>query len=363
MANEKKISFFKEEGRDFTTVLRERVNLFFNEKQISPRANAAMYWKSFFYISMIAMTYALILINPFGAIGFFAFYLFFGFVISIGTMNIAHDALHGAYASTSPGNRALGLFMDLFGASSFYWKKEHTIDHHTFTNIAEHDADLGVPYVLRLCPKAPRLWFHRFQHIYAPLLYCLNLIKWVYYSDFRRTFQFIKSSNKAMAHRPSKSEIFLLLSFKVIHVFLFIVLPFLILPYSLGTVVLGYLSFMAAAGLTLTVIFQLAHIVENVDFPLPNDEGKIENSFLKHQLATTSNFAVNNWLVNFMFGGLNFQVEHHIFPHVCHTHLRKISPIVKATAKEFGLPYNESPTFLSAIVSHFKTLKNLGQPS
>jgi linoleoyl-CoA desaturase len=361
MLNEvRKISFLKEEGRDFTTVLRERVNLFFKDAQISTRAHFAMYAKSIFYMSFVVLNYALILSNLGGAVGFFLLFVLFGFAISIGTMNIAHDALHGAYASNSPGNRVLGLLMDLFGASSFYWKKEHTIDHHTFTNIAEHDADLGVPFVMRLCPKAPRHWFHRFQHIYAPFLYCINLIKWVYYSDFKRIYKILKYRNNAPGN-PSNTEIFLLIAFKFVHIFLFVALPILILPYAWWVVVLGYFTFLATAGITLTVIFQLAHIVENVAFPLPNDEGKIDNSFLKHQLATTSNFAVDSWFVSFLFGGLNFQVEHHIFPHVCHTHLRKISPIVRETAQEFGLPYHENPTFFAAVSSHFRTLKKLGR--
>lgn len=356
----KKISFVKEEGRDFTTVLRERVNLFFKENGVSPRANLSMYLKSLFYVLLFAANYALLLINPLGILGFFTLYLLFGLTFAIATMNITHDALHGAYASTSPGNRFIGLLMDFFGASSFYWRKEHTIDHHTFTNIAEHDADLGVPFVLRLCPKAPRYKFHRFQHLYAPFLYCLNLIKWMYYSDVKRIINAVNVKKRTSAS-PSLTEIFFLIGFKFIHMFVFIGVPILVLPYAWWMVVLAYLSCTAAASLTLTLIFQLAHIVENVDFPLPNDDGKIENSFLKHQLATTSNFAINNRLVNFMFGGLNFQVEHHIFPHVCHTHLRKISPIVKATAQEYGLPYNESPSFISAVASHFRTLKNLGR--
>jgi linoleoyl-CoA desaturase len=354
---EKKISFVKEEGRDFTVVLRERVSTFFKEKGISPRANGFMHMKSIIYAILIILNYALMLINPLGEIGFFILFLFFGLAIAIGTMNIAHDALHGAYASTSPANRFLGLIMDLFGASSFYWKKEHTIDHHTFTNIAEHDADLGVPIVLRLCPKAPRLWFHRFQHWYAPFLYSLNLVKWVYYSDLKRIFNVLMRKS---AENPSKLEVFFLIAFKFIHVFLFVALPIMVLPYAWWVVLLGYFSFMCAAGLTLTVIFQLAHIVEQVNFPLPDEEGKLENSFLKHQLATTANFAIGNKLVNFLFGGLNFQIEHHLFPHVCHTHLQHISPIVKATAEEFGLPYHENSSFISAVLSHFRMLKNLG---
>jgi linoleoyl-CoA desaturase len=355
----KRVCFLKEEGRDFTTVLRERVNQFFKEAEISTRANFAMISKSIFYVLLIALGYALTLSGIGGAGGLFLSYCLLGFAIAIGTMNIAHDALHGAYASNSFKNRLLGLMMDLSGGSSFYWKKEHTIDHHTFTNIADHDGDLAAPFVLRLCPKAPRYWFHRFQHIYAPVLYSVNFIKWIYYSDIKRIFKVIRYRNKAPGN-PSHLEIFLMVAFKFVHLFLFVALPVFLLPIAWWVVVLGYLSFLATAGLTMTVIFQLAHIVEDVAFPLPDPEGKIDNSFLKHQLATTSNFAVNNWLVNFLFGGLNFQVEHHIFPHVCHTHLKRISTIVKETALEFGLPYHENATFFSAIRSHFKTLQRLG---
>lgn len=356
----KKVSFLKEDGRDFTIVLRERVNQFFKDAQISSRANFTMYFKTFFYISSIALSYALMMVNLGGGIGFFLSCILLGLAISIGTMNIAHDALHGSYASNSLKNRILGFTMDLSGASSFYWRKEHTIDHHTFTNISGHDSDLGVPYVLRLCPKAPRYWFHRFQHIYAPLLYSINLIKWVYYSDFKRIYKMLRYGRNAPGN-PSRIEILMTVLLKGVHIFLFLGLPILLLPFAWWVVLLGYFTFLAAAGITMTVIFQLAHIVEDVAFPLPNEEGKVENSFLKHQLATTSNFAVNSRLVNFLFGGLNFQVEHHIFPHVCHTHLKKISPIVRETAREFGLPYHENQTLFSAILSHFKTLKTLGR--
>jgi linoleoyl-CoA desaturase len=357
----KRVCFLKEEGRDFTTVLRERVNQFFKEAEISTRANFTMVFKSIFYLVSIGLSYALTISGIGGVYGLFFSYILLGFAIAIGTMNIAHDALHGAYASNSFKNRLFGLMMDFSGGSSFYWRKEHTIDHHTFTNIAEHDGDLGVPFVLRLCPKAPRYWFHRFQHIYAPFLYSINFIKWIYYSDNRRIFNIIRLRNQAPGN-PSDLEIFLMILFKFIHFSVFIALPILLLPVTWWVVVLGYLCFLATAGLTMTVIFQLAHIVEGVAFPLPDEEGKMDNSFLKHQLATTSNFAVNSRIVNFLFGGLNFQVEHHIFPHVCHTHLKKISPIVRETAREFGLPYHENPTFFSAIRSHFRTLQRLGSP-
>lgn len=360
VSESKKISFDNEEGRDFHTVLKQRVNQYFKEHNISPKANFFMNFKAIFLMSLFFLTYSFFLTFSTGGVGVIGFFILLGVSISIGTMNFAHDALHGAYFSHPFGNRVLGLFMDLCGASSYYWKKEHTVDHHTYTNIAEHDADLDVPIVLRLCPKAPYRPYHRFQQWYAPFLYCLNLLHWIYFSDPKRIYRIYKNKSTNTV-RPSNWEIFYLFFFKFVHVAAFLVIPSIFLPVPFWQVLTGYLCMVFTMGLTLTVIFQLAHIVENVAFPLPNAEGKIENSFLYHQLATTSNFAMNSKLVSFLFGGLNFQVEHHIFPHICHIHLSKIAPIVQATTKEFGLPYHANPSFFAALRSHFRTLKKLGR--
>ncbi len=355
----KKISFNKKEC-DFISVLRERVNSYFKNRRLSHKANAFMYVKSIFWMSLVAMTYTAILSALGGGLTTLGLFILLGFFISVGTMNISHDALHGAYASNPKVNRLLGFFMDLFGASSFYWKKEHVVDHHTFTNIIHHDADLDVPILLRVCPEAPRHSFHRFQHIYAPFLYALNLMKWVYFSDFRRMYRVVKSWGKDPKN-PSAFEFFMMASFKCVHIFLFIALPIMVLPLMWWQTLLCYLAYLATAGVTLTTVFQLAHIVDGVSFPLPDEEGNMEENFVKHQLATTSNFATHNPVVKFFFGGLNFQVEHHIFPQYCHIHLSKISPIVERTAKEFGIPYYKQPSFIAAVRSHFRILREFGR--
>ncbi|MBY0529584.1 MAG: acyl-CoA desaturase [Rhabdochlamydiaceae bacterium] len=355
-----KISFTRDDGCDFVRVLRSRINQYFQEKGISSKANGFMCFKSIFLIGMMILTYSLIMMDFSGGLGVIGLYTLYGFVISIVGINIFHDALHGSYLSNAIGNRALGLIGDLLGTSSFYWKKEHTVDHHTFTNVHHHDADLDAPFLLRLCPEAPYYSFHRFQNWYAPFLYSLNLLRWVLYSDFRRFFQMVRKV-PSRAAKPSLLEIFFLFGFKAIHFTLFLILPMCFLSVAWWQVLLGYVACLATMGITLTIIFQLAHIVENVAFPTPNAEGKIENTFVKHQLMTTANFARKSWLVSFLTGGLNFQIEHHIFPHICHTHLPKISPIVKKTALEFGLPYYENPSFFAALKSHFRTLKRFGQ--
>lgn len=353
-----KISFNKRED-DFISTLRERVNLYFKERQLSPRANRWMHLKSLFLQSLVVLNYFALLFAPLGFWGALGLFATTGFLISVSTMNIAHDALHGAYVSRSWGNRALGLLMDVFGASSFYWRREHVVEHHTFTNIAEHDADLDVPVLLRLCPEAPYRRYHRFQHWYAPFLYCLNIIHWIYVSDMKRIYKILKNRRQGPG-MPSQREVCLLILFKIVHLFLFVAVPILVLPLAWWQVLIGYFASLAIAGLTLTTIFQLAHIVEEVSFPVPDEGGKMEHSFFKHQLSTTSNFAMKSRLVHFLFGGLNFQIEHHLFPHICHIHLPKIAPIVEATTREFGMPYHSKPSFAAAVMSHLKILKKLG---
>jgi linoleoyl-CoA desaturase len=355
-----RISFKKEESRDFLTVLRERVNLYFSDSKISPKANRSMIFKTLSMIGLMALTYTALLSGFGGAWGLFGFYILLGYFTSTSTMGVAHDALHGAYLNHPTTNRMLGLLMDVTGASSFYWKKEHTIDHHSFTNIADHDADLDVPDILRLCPKATHRPIHRFQHWYAPFLYSLNLLNWAYSSDSKRILRVLKDRESSPG-KPSKMEVFLMIAFKFVHLSIFLAVPMMVLSFPWWQITLGYITFMAAMGLNVTTIFQLAHIVENVAFPLPDEDGKMENSFAKHQLTTTSNFAMNSKIVRFLVGGLNFQVEHHLLPHVCHIHLHKIAPIVQETAKEFGFPYHSTKSFGSAIKSHFKTLKKLGR--
>ncbi len=137
-------------------------------------------------------------------------------------------------------------------------------------------------------------------------------------------------------------------------------LPMIFSPFAWWQILLGWLVMNLVAGFILTVTFQLAHVVEGVSFPVPTDEGKVENEWMIHQLKTTANFAKNSKLVTWFVGGLNFQIEHHLFPNICHVHYKKISDIVKATAEEYGIIYNDNKTYFGAVRSHYKMLKELG---
>jgi len=356
-----KIAFEKEQACDFFSLLKERVYDFVNTHQIGPKAQFKGHLKTLFFIALALSGYLTLTLAPLNKWAFMSLFGAYGFMVAISVMNISHDALHGSYFHKSQFNRALGFFGDIFGPSSFFWRKEHTLDHHIFTNINQHDADLSTTTLLRLCPHQNLKKIHRFQVFYAPFLYCINLIHWIFVSDYKRLIKVYFLNNKKLP-KPSIFELLMIFFFKAAHIVLFIVIPIKTHAFSTGFIIGSYVLFLAMMGLTLTTIFQLAHIVENVTFPLPNVDGKIMNTFAKHQLATTSNFGIDSRAVRFLFGGLSFQVEHHLFPHLYHGYLHLISPIVKKTAEEFGIPYYHQPSLWIAIKSHITTLKRLGSP-
>ena len=152
----------------------------------------------------------------------------------------------------------------------------------------------------------------------------------------------------------------MLIASKLFYISYIFVLPAVLLPLTGLQIFLGFVIMHYIGGFILAIIFQPAHVIDGTEYPMPDAEGKMENSWAVHQLLTTTNFANNNRVLNWYVGGLNFQVEHHLFPNICHVHYRKISPIVQRTAAEFGLPYKSEPTFIGAIIGHARLLKQLG---
>lgn len=331
--------------------IRKKVDAYLKENQSNGKANGWMILKSCVMLGFLGLSYAYLLSGAcLGWLVCFPF-LLLGFAVALATLNISHDGLHGAYFTSPKLNRAIGFLMDICGKSSHFWGSEHVNDHHIFTNISGYDYDLNVENpLLRLCPHAPYKKYQRYQHIYAPLLYC-----------FYPLHNQLAETQKAFKLKEVGLKI-QILSFRILHYFLFLAVPKMVLGLGWGPLLVGYFCYSGGVGITLSFVFQFAHIVDNVEFPVQGPEGKMEDSFLVHQLKTTADFSRENWLARFLFGGLNFQVEHHLFPHVSHIHLYKLSHIVKAIVKEHGLPYHENPTLLKAIYSHLKTLKKLGSP-
>jgi linoleoyl-CoA desaturase len=271
--------------------------------------------------------------------------------------NVGHDALHGAYSAKPWVNRLLGRSFDVMGASSAFWARAHNVVHHTFTNLSGLDGDLEPGPWLVLYPRARPSFLHRFQHLYAPLLYAFTMLVWVVKKDVADALRPHPQTGK----RTTALEWAELLASKALHVTLFLVLPLLLSGYAWWMVLVGYAVVLGVTGLSLALVFQSAHVVENVEV-MPADQ-HAKRSWAEHQLRTTADFAPHSAVAGFVFGGLNRQIEHHLFSRICHIHYPALAPLVAQVAKDFGVPYLVNPSFGAALASHFRVLRRLGQPA
>lgn len=274
--------------------------------------------------------------------------------------NVQHDGGHGAYSDSPWINKLAAVTLDLIGGSSYLWHWKHVVFHHTYVNLTGHDTDIDLGYLGRLTPHQRRLGFHRWQHFYLWPLYGFMAIKWQLVDDFRDVV-----TGRIGGHRiprPRGWDLAIFLGGKALFLTLAFVVPLLF--HSVWAVLLFYGVAVGVLGVVLSVVFQLAHAVEEAEFPLPlAGTGRIENAWAVHQAQTTVDFARRSWAAAWLLGGLNFQVEHHLFPRVCHVNYPAISGIVEATCREYGVSYKEHESFLAGLASHYRWLRRMGSPA
>lgn len=356
---QKHISFAGQKDRTFFVTLRNRVDEYFQSTGQSRHANGAMIFKIAVLFGTLISAYLCLMLITLPGWAMLTLAVLIGFTSALIGLNVCHDAIHGSLFKSSKWNKFFGLTFNFVGANAYVWSITHNQLHHTYTNIPEADEDVDAVPGVRTSPTLKRRWFHRFQHIYAFLLYGLATVSWVFLKDYKKMFA-KKLGNRERSNHPVK-EYVTLFAFKLVYYAVFVVTPYLVLDVHWGWILGGFLLSHWVEGITLALIFQLAHIVEGPQFPIPNDEGKVEDNWAVHQLRTTANFARGSYAAFWLCGGLNYQVEHHLFPGICHIHFRSISKIVKSTAEEFGLPYFENKTFIGAIGSHIRMLKAFGR--
>lgn len=282
-----------------------------------------------------------------------------GFLMAGIGFAIMHDANHGSYSPSARLNDALGLTANALGASSYFWKQKHNIIHHTYTNVDGIDDDIAKSPIIRQCDSQKWVPAHKIQHFYMGFLYSLSSIFWVFVMDFTKYFG--RKIYTTEAWKMSRKNHVIFWVTKLYYVGVFIVLPIMIWGWA-GWLA-GFFITNAALGLTLSLVFQLAHVVENTEFEyIPLDETKhLETAWAQHQLKTTANFAMGNKAISWFVGGLNYQIEHHLFPKVSHIHYPAISRIVQQKCAEFNLPYNQYNTMSGALASHFRVMRRLGR--
>jgi linoleoyl-CoA desaturase len=346
-----------EAGDGFLQELRRRVDQYFQNTGLRQRDCPQMYLKGALIFGWFAASYA-ILVFLAGT-----WWLALASAISLGLamaavgFNIQHDAGHQSYSRRNWINKLLALTLDLLGGSSFVWAKKHNSVHHCFVNITGHDDDIDIGFFGRLTPHQKHLSLHRFQHLYLWFLYGLLPTKWQVYDDFRDV-----ATGQIAGHRfprPCGWDLATFIGGKIIFFSLALAVPMLL--HTPWEVLLFYAVTSFVQGVTLSVVFQLAHCVEESTFPLPRSGlGRMETAWAVHQVETTVDFARGNRALSWFIGGLNFQIEHHLFPRISHIHYPALAPLVEETCREFGVSYRAHKTFRASVASHYRWLRQMG---
>jgi len=343
----------------FFQSLKEAADNYFIGKGIQRTGDSRLYIKTTVLLALALAAYILILLLPLTAWAIIILSTVLGFTLACIGFNVMHDANHGSYSSSERLNNLLGLTLNALGGNSFIWKFKHNIIHHTYPNVDGIDDDIAKSPFIRMCSTQRWVPAHRVQHIYTPLLYAISTILWVLFQDFEKYFR-RKIHQTAMAPMKLQDHFIFWIS-KVMYLFFYIALPVFLIGWT--NWLLFFVTMHVGLGLTLAVVFQLAHVVEETTFEfVASDETmRIENEWAIHQVKTTSNFSPNSPIISWLVGGLNYQIEHHLFPRVSHVHYPALSKIVKEKCKEFGLPYNCIPSMHKAVASHFRLIRLLGK--
>lgn len=349
---------FQKEG-DFAKTLKQRVNNYFKENNISKNCNTEMVIKTIFYLSLLFLIYFAILFGPFTGLALLGLAFLLGSVCGLVGFNVGHDAIHGGYSSKKWVNNLLGQTFTAFGAYAPNWNFTHNLCHHTFTSIPGADGDYTPAPILRFHEDTAWKPIHKYQHLYVWFLYSIFTIEWVLVRDLKQ----LKKKKHLIYQKPplKKGAMAKLIIAKIIYYANVFLWPALLLDVPWWGIPIGFLVMQAGLGLTLSLVFQLGHMVEDMPKDWPDENGVLTQSYTEHQCSTAVNFASASWFGSWMTGGLNTQIEHHLFPNICSIHYRKIAPIVKQTAKEYGVHYREYSCWTKTVASHYRLLKGLGQ--
>lgn len=339
----------------FPKVLRRRLDQFFADQNISPKANSAMWIKIAVGLAILAGTWSALYVFRPGSWKFVALYLVGGLAQTFLLLNIAHDSNHNAISTRPFVNKSLNYVFDLCGISSYMWRILHHRGHHSCINLHGEDDALSGRGIFRFTPHEARAPLHRFQHIYALLVYALFSLDYVFFRDFQCFFFPTHDYLKRTSH-PLR-EYVILFAGKAFYFTYMLLLPVLVLRRSPLLVAGAFLLVHIIVGLSVTLVFQTTHTIDSTYFPA--DRGEFDNS-VYHIFATTADYATESPLVGWLAGGLNHHVVHHLCPFVCHTHYAPLTRIVRETAEEFGVSYRQHPTMTRAIWHHLILLKQLG---
>ncbi|GDX42095.1 fatty acid desaturase [Bacteroidota bacterium] len=346
-------------AQSFHAELKKRITDYFESHQLKSTGNWKLYSKALLLLASYVTVYIhLVFFTPPAFWAIVECLVLGGLTAAVG-FNIMHDGIHGSFSSRNWVNKLAGLTLNMLGANNFMWKTKHNIIHHTYTNIDGVDDDIEARPLLRLCDSQTHYKIHRFQHWYFWAAYSLLYLWWIFFTDYKKYFT---KKIGEVPLKPMKIQDHLSFwFFKSTHFLFFIIIPISILGFKAW--LFGFLAFGLFTGFILSIVFQLAHTVEDTSF-ISSDKKTmpVEEEWAIHQLKTTANFATHNRFISWWLGGLNFQIEHHLFPRISHIHYPAISKIIRDTCAQFQIPYIEYPKVRLAIASHVSHLRDLSRP-
>lgn len=355
LESDRRLKFTKDNA--FQVELRQRIDEFFQSTGRRKRDCPQMYLKTAILLFSFAALYVLLVFFAQTAWQALILSILLGFAMAGIGFNIQHDGGHQAYSNIAWVNKLMAMTIELLGGSSYIWHWKHAVLHHNYVNVNGYDTDLDIGIFGRLSPHQKWLPFHKWQHYYLWFLYGLMAIKWQFYDDFHNAFAGRIGENQIT--RPKGWNLVIFIAGKTLFLTLAFVIPMLFHPIWVVLAFYGIVTFVLS--LLLSIVFQLAHVVEEADFPLSQeDTQQIDNAWAIHQIETTVNFARHNPVITWFVGGLNFQVEHHLFPQICHINYPAMSQIVEKTCQEFGVQYAHHKSFWAGMTSHFRLLRQIG---
>lgn len=348
----------------FGPTVRKRVNQYFKENNLSKTGDYRIWLKIILLPILYLSPFTVLLVygSDLNLFTFYGLWLIMGVAIAGMGLGIMHDACHGSLAKSKKVNDLIGqLTLNFVAGSTINWKIQHNVLHHSYTNVDGYDEDISPSGVMRFSPNQERKPFFRYQAYYAWFFYGLMTFIWATFKDFGQLNRFNKMGLLKAQGKSFSVEMRNLIIRKVIYYTAFILLPIYLLDVPWYHIVLGWFAMHFVAGLILGTIFQCAHVIPDTTYPALDENHKLEHDTATHQMLTTANFANQNKVLSWYAGGLNFQIEHHLFPNICHVHHKDISKIVKQTAEEFGIPYHYTPKFKDALAGHARFLNQLGR--
>jgi len=287
---------------------------------------------------------------------FIAGFVAYGFSALLFAFNFSHDFSHNSvFKNKRANNFCFIAIYAIVGAHAEAWKQRHIKSHHYAPNVEGYDSDLGISSLIRVIPGSRFCWFHRFQHLYAPLAYTSYSIFWIFIKDFIILF--------SKDQYTEKKGFIYHISFwiqKMFYLTIILVLPLIFTQQPWYIVIAGFLLMQLLQSLFLLFTFFMTHHVEKTAYPTVDKDGYINSSWLMNQVKSSNDMHPFSETANFILGGFNNHIAHHLFPHIHHIHYPRLNRILYGVLQAHGIIPNQT-SYWGGIVSHMRLLKKMSR--